>query len=356
MGTRHSTLSIAIVLVFAMGQPAGAQLAPDLAYVGVNRPIPMRVAPPPDADAHARLEVALFDAGGVEIAHSVLVGAGAVDLAALFPSIWTSATWPLCFAQLIVDGVQVGPPVVIQPLDTPALAEDGLTSRVRSSDVPLRELAALPKAMRDKLAEETVIEQPTSSLRNGVYLWVDQRIILDTDAGEIEIALRPDVAPNTCRHVLKLTQGGLYQDMPFHRVIAADPQGRAFIIQTGDPTGTGAGGCGESIDFEASTLPHDFGVVSMARKPDDPNSASSQFFICLSREGCAALDGRFTAFGTVVQGEDAIATIAATPTGANGRPIDPPMVRRAYTIDAPTIAERTAETPIEPVATEPAPR
>lgn len=347
---------LSLILLLSVAMTARAQLAPATRYVGVNRPVMLMLTLPPQTPPDAPLEIALFDAAWTPLARCTITAQRDLDLASLFPAIWTSADWPLSFAQLIANGEQVGPPVVLQPMDAPSRAEDGLASRVRSNRVPLEELAALPKAMRVELAEETIVEQVDAPVRSGVRLWIDQRIVLDTDAGEIELALHPGAAPNTCAHVLDLVQGGLYNEVPFHRVIAADAQGRPFIIQTGDPTGTGAGGCGQSIDFEPSTLPHDFGVVSMARKPDDPNSASSQFFICLSREGCASLDGRFTAFATVVRGEATIATIAATPTGTGGRPVDPPMLRRAYAIDAPPIAARAAEAPPEPAATAPTPR
>ncbi len=343
------------ILVAAITPLASAQVTPRQSLVGINRPIPVLIdAPKPEAQP-AHIELVLASTDGHVIART-MTAPGKQDLAHLFPLVWTTADIPVLYAQLIIDGNHIGPPLVIQPLETPARAEDGLTARVRNEHFLLRELAALPQAKLDELARQTTVHAPNPPVRSGVRLWIDQRIILETDAGEIELALRPDAAPNTCYHFLQLVNDGLYTQVPFHRVIAADAQGRPFLIQSGDPTGTGAGGCGISIDFEPSTLPHDFGVVSMARKPDDPNSASSQFFICLSREACAGLDGNYTAFAQVVRGQDVIATIAATPTGAKGRPIDPPLVQRARTIPAPTLADRTIESPAEPLLPKPTPR
>jgi peptidylprolyl isomerase len=128
-------------------------------------------------------------------------------------------------------------------------------------------------------------------------------------------------------------------------VISADASGRAFLVQTGDPTGTGRGGSGDLTDFERSTLAHTRGVVSMARLPDDPNTNGSQFLICLSREACAKLDGRYTSFGTVVEGLETLDAIASTPLApaedeglsVPQRPIRPPVLHEARAVDAPPV-------------------
>jgi peptidyl-prolyl cis-trans isomerase B (cyclophilin B) len=129
-----------------------------------------------------------------------------------------------------------------------------------------------------------------------------------------------------------------------HRVVAALANGSPFVIQAGDPTGTGAGGPGYNFDLEKSTLPHDYGVVSMARS-SDPNSNGSQFFICLSRSGTAFLDGRYTAFGEAVRGADAITAIKDVEVGQNDRPVDPPLINSARTVPAPPFG--TGQAPIE---------
>ncbi len=103
----------------------------------------------------------------------------------------------------------------------------------------------------------------------------------------------------------------------------------------GDPTGTGAGGPGYFIDLEDSNLPHDFGVISMARS-GDPNSNGSQVFLCLSRGGTEFLDGRYTTFGQSIQGADAIRAIADSPVGQGDRPTgsDLPKIITARLVDA----------------------
>ncbi|MDP6602414.1 MAG: peptidylprolyl isomerase, partial [Phycisphaerales bacterium] len=113
----------------------------------------------------------------------------------------------------------------------------------------------------------------------------------------------------------------------FHRIVPLTARGQGFVIQAGDPTGTGSGGPGWWLPIERSDLPHDFGVISMARA-NDPDSAGSQFFLCLSREGTARLDGQYCAFGETVEGEVTIKAIAATPLSdpASGRPAEAPMI------------------------------
>ena len=111
----------------------------------------------------------------------------------------------------------------------------------------------------------------------------------------------------------------------------------------GDPTGTGDGGPGYSIDLEPTKLPHDFGVLSMARE-NEPNTNGSQVFVCLSREGTQKLDGKYAAFAQAVRGADTILAIAGTPlipdrpgTDPKNRPKDPPEKMRSAPrcLDAP---------------------
>ena len=142
------------------------------------------------------------------------------------------------------------------------------------------------------------------------------------------------MAPETSYRILELAEGGWYDGVVFHRIVANNGFGQPFVIQGGDPTASGAGGPGFSLDFEQSPLLHDFGVVSMARQGGDPNSAGSQFFICLSRDGTRSLDGGYTAFAEVVEGADVIAALASVPTGdspaTSQRPLEAPEIVRAY--------------------------
>ena len=100
--------------------------------------------------------------------------------------------------------------------------------------------------------------------------------------------LRPDLAPGHCKNIIGLSRIGFYDGLIFHRVISG------FMIQGGCPKGTGTGSPGYNVDAEFNDMPHKPGVLSMARS-DDPNSAGSQFFVCL--EDCDFLNGNYTAFG-----------------------------------------------------------
>ena len=132
---------------------------------------------------------------------------------------------------------------------------------------------------------------------------------------EIKIELMPKIAPNTVLNFISLAQDGFYNGTIFHRVIPG------FMIQGGDPTGTGTGGPEYSIDGEftkngfENNLAHERGVISMARAKD-PNSAGSQFFIMV--EDAPHLDKEYAAFGKVIEGiEVADEIVAAKRDGAN---------------------------------------
>ncbi len=135
----------------------------------------------------------------------------------------------------------------------------------------------------------------------------------------IKAELHPEIAPNTVASFVSLVQKGFYDGLIFHRVIPG------FMIQGGDPTGTGMGGPGYSIKGEftqngfKNDLKHTRGVLSMARSMS-PNSAGSQFFIM--HADSPHLDGQYAAFGKVIEGLEGVDAIASTPTGANDRPVE----------------------------------
>ncbi len=129
------------------------------------------------------------------------------------------------------------------------------------------------------------------------------KLRLKTVYGDIIIKLDHENAPLTSDRIRSLTKEGFYNGLSFHRVIPG------HIIQTGDPTGSGDGGSGQNIPFEKNELTHEEGTVSMARNESDPNSADSQFFICLKKN--SQLDGVYVAFGKVVEGIDVAKKITA---------------------------------------------
>jgi peptidyl-prolyl cis-trans isomerase B (cyclophilin B) len=314
---------------------ARAQLAPDRLYYGVNRPIPMQVGIPEGKKGDARIDV--FGAGEVTPSLTAFVAKGGVDLASLFPSLWTSSGPKLQYAQLVVGQEKVGPPVVLQPMLNPVAAM--LYSEPLHQPWFLDPKTRTP-SFKPKDGQIVWVNNETTTY-TGIRAYVDKDIVFDTSAGEIEFRLRPDQAPNTCFFIRHLVEGGFYTDIIFHRVVPKLPTGAPFVIQVGDPTGTGDGGPGFSYDLEPSKLPHDFGVLSVARETE-PNTNGSQVFVCLSREGTARLDGRYTAFAQAVRGADAILAIAATPLipdkageDPKNRPKDPPVLRTARLVDAP---------------------
>ncbi|QWU18223.1 peptidylprolyl isomerase [Paenibacillus sophorae] len=145
------------------------------------------------------------------------------------------------------------------------------------------------------------------------------------DGGIIKAELYPEVAPNTVNNYISLIQKGFYNGTIFHRVIPG------FMIQGGDPEGTGMGGPGYSISGEFSengfpnSLLHTRGVLSMART-NDPDSAGSQFFIMT--DAAPSLDGKYAAFGKVTEGLKAVDAIVNLPRGANDRPKSPPVIKK----------------------------
>lgn len=163
--------------------------------------------------------------------------------------------------------------------------------------------------------DKTVAATSTSVYTDEVTNVVE---IIMADGGYITIELYPDVAPITVENFKKLVSEGFYDGLIFHRVIAD------FMIQGGDPTGTGMGGSEENIKGEFlkngvnNTLSHQRGVISMARS-NDPDSASSQFFIC--HADSTYLDGSYAAFGKVIAGMETVDRIATVQTDASDRPI-----------------------------------
>nr|WP_291582505.1 peptidylprolyl isomerase [Clostridium sp. UBA6640] len=149
------------------------------------------------------------------------------------------------------------------------------------------------------------------------------------DGSKIKIELYPDVAPNTVRNFISLANSNFYDGLIFHRVIPG------FMIQGGDPEGTGVGGPGYSIKGEFSSngfennLKHDRGVISMARA-QDKNSAGSQFFIM--HKDSPHLDGEYAAFGKVIEGIEVVDKIAAIETDGQDRPKEDAKMKKV-TVD-----------------------
>jgi len=147
--------------------------------------------------------------------------------------------------------------------------------------------------------------------------------VISTTEGAMVVEFWPDVAPNTVANFKKLARSGFYDGTAFHRII------KGFMIQGGDPLTKdpaqedryGQGGPGYTIKAEFNSRLHQTGVISMARG-QDPDSAASQFFICdapADNPNMQYLDGKYTAFGKLIKGEDVLEKIADTPVGPNAQ-------------------------------------
>jgi peptidylprolyl isomerase len=124
-----------------------------------------------------------------------------------------------------------------------------------------------------------------------------------SSGGDVVIKLRPDLAPAHVERIASLAESGFYDGVSFHRVIPG------FMAQGGDPTGTGMSGSDlHNLKAEFSSEPHVRGIVSMARKPD-PNSANSQFFVCL--DDATFLDNQYTVWGKVESGMEHVDALPA---------------------------------------------
>jgi len=147
---------------------------------------------------------------------------------------------------------------------------------------------------------------------------------IHTSAGEIDVRFFPDVAPNHVKNFIDLAEKGFYNGTKFHRVIPN------FMIQGGDPNTIsgppstwGTGGAPQMVNAEFSTVKHKRGILSMARS-NDPNSASSQFFIMVA--DYPSLDGKYSVFGQVTKGMDVADTIVNAPKAGGDRPANPTTI------------------------------
>src|SRR6476659_8006290 len=154
-----------------------------------------------------------------------------------------------------------------------------------------------------------------------------EQAVIKTSVGEMVLEFWPEVAPKTVENFKNLAKKGFYDGTAFHRIV------QGFMIQGGDPltkdakkeSSWGTGGPGHTVKAEFNDRSHQRGVLSMARS-SDPDSAGSQFFICLG--DASFLDGKYTAFGKLIKGDDVLGRIGDTPTRAgNGGEKSKPLSR-----------------------------
>jgi len=144
----------------------------------------------------------------------------------------------------------------------------------------------------------------------------DNLLLMELKSGNVTIEMKPEIAPNHVKRIKQLVREKFYDGLKFHRVIDG------FMAQTGDPLGNGTGGSGQNIDAEFSSAKHIKGTVSMARARD-PNSADSQFFICLA--DAPHLDEQYTIWGQVIEGMENVDKIKKG-EGNNGAVIGEPDI------------------------------
>jgi cyclophilin family peptidyl-prolyl cis-trans isomerase len=185
-----------------------------------------------------------------------------------------------------------------------------------ASPLAVASAAVAPWGTETTMNPETVLG-PTAAPGATAPAIGEEVAVLDTSAGRIVLMLFPDKAPNHVANFKQLAQDGFYDGTRFHRCIPG------FMIQGGDPTSKdlnksgawGTGGPSTRVKAEFTDLKHTRGVLSMART-SDPDSAGSQFFITVADS--PFLDGKYSAFGVVIQGMDVVDTIVATGPAAQG--------------------------------------
>ena len=171
--------------------------------------------------------------------------------------------------------------------------------------------------------------------KNNLYNDIIRVNIEVKDYGTMEAELYPNIAPKTVDNFISLVKDGFYDGLTFHRVVSG------FMIQGGDPTGTGSGGLNKTIkgEFQANgfdnALKHERGVISMARLGSDYNSASSQFFIV--HETYPSLDGHYAAFGKVIKGIEIVDEIIKNTKveDDNGKVLkeNQPIINKIYIVE-----------------------
>jgi len=361
---RAAAASLCLAALACAAHAADPGITCERQYTGANQQLILDVTAPRD---FGKMTLALMNDDGSLVADPVEVRPGRVDLSAVLPAIWTLEH--AAYLQMLDGETPVGTALVLQPLlarmvpvTEQSRRPDGSTyTRIidwRDENTPPEEPPPVAENTGEggtddvpEPVEPVVVETPTQTPRllSGLRIDPEMDAIMRTTAGEIRIRMRHDAAPNTANNFLALCAGHFYEGITFHRVVPLDRQGLPFVIQAGDPTGKGDGGPGYWLPIEPSTLPHDLGVISMARA-DDPDSAGSQFFFCLSRAGTARLDGQYCAFGEAVSGAETILAIATTEladAGA-GRPVKPPVILDVQLVPAPprTVGEGRPDDPI----------
>ena len=189
------------------------------------------------------------------------------------------------------------------------------------------------QSMADQpLATDTTPTAAPAAQETSMSTYDNKVAEIHTTAGQIDIRFFPEVAPNHVKNFIDLASKGFYEGIKFHRVIPG------FMIQVGDPNTIkgdpntwGSGGSPQKLKAEFNKIPHKRGIISAART-NDPDSASSQFFIVVADSNF--LDNKYTVYGEVIRGMEVADKIVAAPTGPNDRPMNPTSITKVVIRDA----------------------
>ncbi len=186
----------------------------------------------------------------------------------------------------------------------------------KKEEVKTQKAEEQPAQVAETKAPETkpISQEPIVRDKNPI-------VVMETNYGPIELELFWKETPKTAENFLRLTNSGFYDGLTFHRIVPN------FVVQGGDPAGDGTGGPGYSIPFEKANTKHLRGSLGMARS-QDPNSAGSQFYICL--KDLPNLDNNYVVFGKVIKGMDTVDKIAAVKTGPGDFPVDKVIMTKVY--------------------------
>lgn len=351
MRRANSSITPIALMLLAFAATVRAAVEPANAYAPLGQTAEVVVSTPntPRGASSPQQWIALisFDSGA-EIARSP-VRPGCTDLLELFPSLKQAPPLRALLVQAFADETPDGPAVVLVPMWTPARFETALTAMVRNA-LRERSTRSLDQLLRtapgsiDALDRQVVEAPDPNRAFSGYRLLIERRVRLLTSLGEFEFAPRHDAAPNHCAAFLRLVEGGFYNGTPIHRLVSVGPNADPVLVQMGDPTGTGLGGAGERIAHEHSNIPQRLGILSMARVPGDPDSASSQLIVALSDKEAPSLEGAATPIAELTGGAEVLNELASVPVGPRvpgdptspkDRPLANLVIERAWTVPAP---------------------
>ena len=177
----------------------------------------------------------------------------------------------------------------------------------------------------EKKAEEVVTPETGKKeiMQEPIVREKNPTVVIETNHGTMEIELYWKESPKLAENFLRLVLSEFYNGLTFHRIAPT------FVIQGGDPTGTGTGGPGYKLPDEPTVKKHERGAIAMARSPE--GNSGSQFYVCLSTEKTAHLDQQnFTVFAHVIKGMEVVDKIAAVPTGAGSKPTEEVVMTKVY--------------------------